>query len=377
MKKTITILFLIIAGWAIWSMLGRTHNWTRSDLFLTRMVSLANEDSVCSKNVVGIQPYMITEDYASELHFYKKMEGYFEEAKAAGFFKNNAIVVLPEYLGTWLVVSGEKKSVLEAENITGAMTTIVLSNPIKFIGSLFDDNGEKDKFAAAIFRMKSKEMARIYTNVFKKLANAYKVAINPGSIILPGAIVKNNEIAADVLQPLYNTSFIFKPDGTIDTQVVKKTFLIDSEFPFVQSYPIEKLPVYDLPVGKTAVLICADSWYPQSYEQINKLSPELVLIGSYCVGNGHMNSTWKGYNGSENPADVSKEDIGKLTEREAWLKYAMPGRLPNTKTPVGVNVFLRGELWDMGSDGNPFFVKKGEVQRVSDSEKAGIWSMCF
>ncbi|MBN8702329.1 MAG: carbon-nitrogen hydrolase [Bacteroidetes bacterium] len=377
MKKILIIIVLVIGVWIFWATIGRSEEWTESKSFIEQQESITL-DSSCSRHIVGIQPYMLTTDYASEKHFYEKLNTYFEAAQEAGYFNEKTVVVLPEYLGTWLVVNGEKKSALHATTVTNAMTIMVLSNPIKFIRSLFNGKGEKDAFAAAIFKMKATTMSAIYCNVFKTLASKYQVAISAGSIVLPSPTIKNeNEINVDITQPLYNCSFVFNANGTIDPQIVKKSFLIDSELSFLQAHPINQLPIYNLPIGKTSVLICADSWYPESYEQLNKLMPEIVLVGSFCVGNKTMNAVWNGYNGSENPADVEKSDLGKITEQQAWIKYAMPGRISSTKTPLGVNVFLKGELWDLGADGNPFIVREGKLQDVKSSAKAGIWNVCF
>jgi hypothetical protein len=225
--------------------------------------------------------------------------------------------------------------------------------------------------------MKSEAMANIYSEAFKELAKTYQVTINAGSIVLPGPSVLSNEIRVDPTQSLYNTSFIFYPDGEIDTKVIRKSFPIKSELPFVTPYPMDELPVFDLPIGKTAVLVCADSWYPESYNRINELKAEVILVNSYCAGNNTMSAEWKGYDGIRMPNDVDSTDIQKLKEREAWIKYALPGRIKNTHAAIGVNIFLRGELWDLGTDGQPFFIKDGRLLTISPSGRGGIWNLCF
>ena len=305
------------------------------------------------------------------------MKGYFEAPLQAGYFHKNTVVLLPEYLGTWLVINHEKISVAEAKTVTGAMALMVLSNPIKFVRSYLHHQNESDAIATSIFRMKSETMASIYGATFRELAHTYQVTINAGSMVLPGPSIVNNEISIDRTKPLYNTSFVFHPDGSIDTQVIRKSFPIKSEIPFVSAYPIQELTTFDLPVGKTALLVCADSWYPESYERINALQAEVVLVNSYCAGNNTMASSWKGYDGIRMPDDVDTTDIQTLNERDAWIKYALPGRIKNSHASVGVNVFLRGELWDLGTDGQPFFIRDNQLLTTHPSEKGGIWNLCF
>jgi predicted amidohydrolase len=376
MRKLILILLTIFLAWAIWSRSGRSVTWLASDPAIDHQ-ELIRADSICNRNVVGIQPYMVSTDYLSSRHYYEKMKTYFEAAKQAGYFHQNTVVLLPEYLGTWLVIHDEKTSVAEAKTITGAMALLVLSNPVKFIQSFLQHQNEGDVVAASIFRMKSETMAAIYGDTFKELAKNYQVTINAGSIVLPGPSVENNEIKTNISQPLYNTSFIFYPDGTIDQQVIRKSFPIKSELPFVTAYPIDELPVFDLSIGRTSILVCADSWYPESYSEINKSEAEVVLVNSYCAGNNTMAALWNGYDGIKMPEDVDPADVHRIKEREAWIKYALPGRINTTHASVGVNVFLRGELWDLGTDGQPFFVKDGKLLETGKSERGGIWSLCF
>jgi predicted amidohydrolase len=376
MRNLVLVLLFIFLAWAIWIQLGRTKMWEVSDPVIDH-TELIKADSICTRNVVGIQPYMVSTDYLSSRHFFEKMKTYFEASRQAGYFNKNTVVLLPEYLGTWLVINDEKSSVAESKTITGAMALIVLSNPVKFAQSFLQHQNEGDVVAASIFRMKGESMAAIYADTFKELAKTYQVTINAGSIVLPGPLVEGNEIKTNTSQPLYNTSFIFYPDGLIDQQAIRKSFPIKSELPFVTAHPIEELPAFDLSIGKTAILVCADSWYPESYSKIKESDAEVVLVNSYCAGNNTMANGWNGYDGIKMPDDVDPTDIHKIKEREAWMKYALPGRIATTNASVGVNIFLRGELWDLGTDGQPFFVKDGKLLEIGASERGGIWSLCF
>jgi hypothetical protein len=192
---------------------------------------------------------------------------------------------------------------------------------------------------------------------------------------LPGPEVKNGILEVDLEAPIYNTSFIFDPKGNLFPQSIRKAFPIESEHPFVTASPTSDIPTFDLPFGKIGVLVCADSWYPESYHTIQGV--EVVLVNSYCAIDGAMDVSWAGYNGAPAPIDVDLADIGVLNERQAWEKYALPGRIGISGAKIGANVFLRGELWDLGTDGQPFFIKDGKLLEIEEAEKGGIWSMDF
>lgn len=229
---------------------------------------------------------------------------------------------------------------------------------------------------AALFRMKSATMAGIYTSVFRKLSTKYHVTIVAGSIILPDPSVYQNEIIPHLTGELFNSTFIFYPDGTIDPRIVKKSFLVTDEQKFLAACPVNDLPVFDLGTGRTMVMICADSWYPESYAEAEQKKAEILLVPSYAQGDKIMQKPWKGYDGHHSPADVDSADVQSLSEAEAWKKYALPGRFPKNAL-LGVNVFLHGPFWDMGSDGEILIVYKGKLLDVQQSKRAGIWNICF
>ena len=79
---------------------------------------------------------------------------------------------------------------------------------------------------------------------------------------------------------------------------------------------------------------------------------DVLAVPSFVSGNDSWSKKWKGYNGAPAPVDINKADINKITEQDAWLKYAMTGRIKSTAIKTGVNVFLRGDLWNLGSDGH-------------------------
>ena len=87
-------------------------------------------------NWLGIQPWMVPADYASVGAFYAKIDGYLDVASRKGWLNERTIVVLPEYIGTWLVVAGERPRVRQAATIASAMQALVLSHPLSFLKTL-------------------------------------------------------------------------------------------------------------------------------------------------------------------------------------------------------------------------------------------------
>lgn len=322
-------------------------------------------------NLLGIQPYMQPWDYASESAFKAKLSGYLDEAKSRGFMNEQTVVVLPEYIGTWLVSAGEKPDVYDAPTVDEAMRSMIVSNLFSFTRSLVTAEG-RDAALAALFVMKAPTTARSYHRVMRELALTYGVTLVGGSLVLPEPRLENGELMTGD-GPLYNVSVVYGPDGVPFPQLVKKVFPTADELPFTTGARVEELAVFDTKAGRLGVLICADSWYPSTYSKLSKLGVDLLAVPSFLSSS--MERRWPGYNGAEAPEDVDQSDYGRITEGEAWLKYALAGRMGSTPARAGINVFLRGRLWDLEGDGRPVAVAGQEVHQGRADEGPAILNL--
>jgi predicted amidohydrolase len=286
------------------------------------------------------------------------------------------IAVFPEYTGTWLVASGEKESAISSTTLTSAMTTVALTHLPEFSYYLATAPSMQDAAKWALFSVKATGMARDYQTVFGELSRRFGIHIVAGSIVLPDPQVVNGQLVVRPGGSMVNVSAVFGPDGTIVPPLVVKAFPIDEEQAFTTAGHAQELPVFNTPAGKLAVLICADSWFPEAYVHARRLGATLIAVPSFSSGDGIWQTPWAGYNGAPTASDVDRTDIGRITEGQAWLKYAMAGRAPAQGMAHGVNVFLRGTLWDLGSDGATVALQNGKalVGRVtSQAALTNLW----
>jgi len=319
-------------------------------------------------NLISIQPYMTVYDYARSDHLARKLRGYLQQAQQAGWLSDKSLVVLPEHIGTWLVAEGEGFPVFESERTDVALLWAALANLPRFLQNLRGE-AARDPFAAALFKSKSVAMAAQYQQVFSGLARDFGITLVAGSIVLPDPRVQDGQITPG-LGPLYNSSFLFYPDGSV-AGPVRKVYPIDSELPFTQPAS-QELPVFDTQLGRLGILICADSWYPDTWQQV--ASAELVAVPSFASPDGIWDRPWAGYNGAAAPADVDRVDVGQLREGEAWRKYALAGRGGSLR--AGINTFMRGDLWDLGDDGRTTAILEGTViqgQRRDGAIISSLW----
>lgn len=375
-RKFITLFIFAVFVWLIWSFSGRNTPLPKSDSYVSVTEEINPSDTLL-RNIVGVQPYMEVSDYFDQGVFKEKMRQYLLAASSKAFIKEKTLVVYPEHLGTWLLLLGEKRAIAEVKSLREAMGILIFSNAFDcFLGYLKTGN-EANKEMSSLFRMKAKSMAKAYFETFSELALETKTYIVAGSIILPDPRVVDGGIYLKTEGPLYNASFLFGPDGKIVGKPILKAFPYAAESPFTDSADPKTAQVFDLPFGKTSVMLSNDSWYSQSYENAVSDSAEVILVPSFYAGNYSMGSKWEGYDGYESSESLDTADIGKVTNREAWEKYGLAAQIKNTKASVGLTVFFRGDLWNLGSDGQPIAIINNKTHPITPAGKGGIWSLNF
>jgi len=300
-------------------------------------------------NLIGVQPWVSADDYRSAQTLRARFGAYLEAARAQELITARTVAIFPEHAGTWLVAANGPGAVYSADTVAGAMTALIAARPFAFARA-WPGSREEDRAAAAVFRMNARRMARDYQSVFSDLAREYGVTIVAGSIVLPGPRVEDGVLEIDLTAPLYNVSAVFGPDGRIDPSLARKAYPIPSESPFTAASPAALYPVFDTPAGRLGVLICADSWHPDVYEALDAGGAEILAVPAYLQPSGVWDEPWGGYT-TPWPDDAPRSDAGQLTEGEAWLAHALGGRMDAVSARAGLTTFLRGDLWDLGSDG--------------------------
>jgi len=328
-------------------------------------------------NFVGIQPWMVPSDYTNTETLSAKLDSYFAAAKAKGWFNSKTIVVLPEMIGTWLAASDEQAAVYRDAAVEPAMIKLALSHPISFARRYAAAPDVADKAKWTLFTVKSEQMARDYQAIFGSLARKYNVTLVAGSIVLPNPHLENGQLRVEPGETLRNVSALFGPDGKIIGPLVIKAYPIAEENVFLKAGKVDDIPVFDTPAGRLAVLICADSWYPPSYRRIAEEHAQLLAIPSYSTVDNTWAAPWTGYDGAPPPRDVDSTDVGKITLGHAWLKYSMGGRAGAAGITSGINVFLRGKLWDLGTDGETITFSNGAPAQASTMSGAVLVNQWF
>lgn len=359
------LIALLVLAWIVfrlWPLPDRPHAAGAPQ------VSVAGTPS--GRNLIGIQPWLEELDYRSAGSLYTALGAYLETAREAGVLTPQSVVVFPEHTGTWLVAAHAPSAVYSAPGVEAAMVRLVAARPLAFAGA-FLRSREADRAAAAVFRANGARMAQAYQQVFSRLAAEYGVTIAAGSIVLPDPHVREGRLEVRRAGPLYNVSAVFAPDGSIHPELVRKAYPIPSERGFTAAAPVPDYPVFDTPAGRLGVLICADSWHPDVYAALRDRGAELLAVPAFLQPSGVWDRPWGGYT-TPWPDDAPRADAGRLTEGEAWQTHAPAGRLSGAGAQAGLTTFLRGELWDLGSDGRAILVDAGGVTLGPDTDGPAI-----
>lgn len=139
-------------------------------------IAVAQFGKNCGRgNLLGIQTNLENIDYSSEQAFYAEMKRYLAEAKQRKVVNNKTIAIYPETIGMWLVAA-EEDAAIYSKNEKGAFLSVIARNFSPFIIKAVFAR-EKAKSVAAVFKLKSPLMAKIYNNTFSSLAkdNAYAI----------------------------------------------------------------------------------------------------------------------------------------------------------------------------------------------------------
>ena len=316
-------------------------------------------------NLLGIQPELFPTDYQSPARLRRKLAAYLQQAQDQGLLNDKTVVVLPEHVGTWLMISGEKDELYQAPTLAEAMNWLAASNPLLFARAWLSAKG-KDRLDDAHLRMKSRTMAKDYQALFGGLAKEFHVTLVAGSIVLPEPSIRDGQLKPGS-GALYNSSVVFGRDGAPLGQPQRQLHPVFSQRDVIQANE-KTINVVDTPAGRLGVLIGSDSWYPDNYRKLDEQGAQLIAVPAQVLGQGAWDQPWRGYKSSSTPSSVSLKP-GEVSEGQAWHRLTLTAQPPSSHAVAGISVFLRGQFWDKSGAGQSFLNSNG--QQFADGEARG------
>ncbi len=359
-----------VAAYLVWTQERPVAHYL-SDLRITLAV---NEGEPADRgNLLGIQPELFPADYQSLERLHLKLSAYLQKARDQGLINPKTIVVLPEHIGTWLMLSGEKNELYQATHLKDAMNWLSASNPLQFARAWISAKGD-NRMDDAYLRMKAPAMARDYQVLFGGLAKEFGVTLVAGSIALPNPSVSQGQLHIGH-GALYNASVVFAADGLPIGDPQRQLYPIYDERGFIAPGNENIVSVVDTPAGRLGILIGSDSWYPDNYRKLNEQGAQLVAVPAFVTGRDTWDRPWRGFKSVSTPPEISLKPE-ELSEGEAWRRLTLISQQPISQASAGMSVFLRGQFWDLGTAGHSFLSNDGHVTAGNDARGArllNIW----
>ncbi|WP_455930100.1 carbon-nitrogen hydrolase family protein [Pseudomonas fluorescens] len=359
-----------VAAYLVWTQERPVAHYL-SDLRITLAV---NEGEPADRgNLLGIQPELFPADYQSLERLHLKLSAYLQKARDQGLINAKTVVVLPEHIGTWLMLSGEKNELYQATHFKDAMNWLSASNPLQFARAWISAKGD-NRMDDAYLRMKAPAMARDYQVLFGGLAKEFGVTVVAGSIALPNPSVSQGQLHIGH-GALYNASVVFAADGLPIGDPQRQLYPIYDERGFIAPGDENQVSVVDTPAGRLGILIGSDSWYPDNYRKLNEQGAQLVAVPAFVTGRDTWDRPWRGFKSVSTPPEISLKPE-ELSEGEAWRRLTLISQQPISQASAGMSVFLRGQFWDLGTAGHSFLSNDGHVTAGNDARGArllNIW----
>ncbi len=343
-----------LAAYLVWTQERPVAHYL-SDLRITLAV---NEGEPADRgNLLGIQPELFPADYQSLERLHLKLSAYLQNARDLGLINAKTVVVLPEHIGTWLMLGGEKNELYQAAHLKDAMNWLSISNPLQFAKAWISATGD-NRMDDAYLRMKAPAMARDYQVLFGGLAKEFGVTLVAGSIALPNPSVIQGQLEIGH-GALYNASVVFAADGLPLGQPQRQLYPIYDERGFIEPGDEHVVNVVDTPAGRLGILVGSDSWYPDNYRKLNEQGAQLIAVPAFVTGRDTWDRPWRGFKSVSTPSEVSLKPE-ETSEGAAWRRLTLISQPPVSEATAGMSVFLRGQFWDLGSAGQVFSAAMGK-----------------
>ncbi|MBC9250109.1 hypothetical protein A9179_07470 [Pseudomonas alcaligenes] len=159
-------------------------------------------------NLLGIRPQLYPSDYRSPAALRLKLAASLNKARDLGLLGERTVVALPDQIGTWLLLQGEKAEVYAARSLDEANLRLGLSHPWLLLGGHLQGRDLDE----ALLRDKATQLAQDYQQLFAGLAREYRVTLLAGSLLLPQPSLVDGRIHVGD-GPLHEFGLVFDAHG--------------------------------------------------------------------------------------------------------------------------------------------------------------------
>ena len=313
--------------------------------------------------LAACQVHISPDTYASEAHFEAMLDRIGSRLSAArtkrdGQYVYPCLAVFPETIGAFLPLVDLLDCVRDAKTTDDALGRVARKSLVSIAKAMV--RGKTVHPTVAFLLSAAPEVRRIYRNTFSRFARRYGVWTVAGSALLPRNAYGD---LADSFLPadgrVYNTSYIFDPDGR-HVGVVRKVNLVptvEDEVGLSAGHKGDLWPV-STPFGSVGTLICYDGFrvaHTPSEPDFRALLPHYDDHGCRIVAHPAANfwpweNTWT-FQGVE----------GSMKRHEQWLSEGLLSQMdrhPLQSIRYAVTAQLLGQVFDNRFDGRSHILER-------------------
>ena len=194
----------------------------------------------------------------------------------------------------------------------------------------------------ALFLTRHAQIASTYFDVFSTAAKEYGVYLVAGSVVLPPYRLIEGRVRWEqgpLEARLYNTSYLFGPDGLVLGQQTK-VHLIDLEQEaalHLDRGETEAISVIETPLGRIGMAICLDSFQEDVADALERGRTDILVQPS------------------ANPGPWSPE------QQLDWLNSSYKRTVVEGRFAYGVNPMMTGAIWDLEFFGQSSIVVRDDL----------------
>lgn len=276
--------------------------------------------------IACVQMKLNPEDYRTEQNFAAKILGIMESIRAeAG--EGPLLVVFPEHIGTFCVLTNAPERVWAKENFAQASKALLLQNGAAVLHQIIT---QRVSPVRALFLTRAKELERIYLGPFVEAARKHEAWIVAGSAALRWG--QTNRV--------FNTAPVITPTGQVIYRQ-HKVNLVEMERSRgldLEPAPLNYVSAVRSPFGALGVAVCLDAFHQEVRDRLQQLGAKILIQPSA------NNLPW--------------DDWQQLD----WRRGCYAAVVENKEFDLAVNPMLVGRFWDLQFEGQSSILdKEGRV----------------
>ncbi len=312
-------------------------------------------------DLFAVQPYMTLADYASEDAFSHHMARLLHDMESLRHAEE-AVVVLPEDLATFLALLGAPPEVREQPTLDAAFAVIGRARMAPLVRVMLARR--TFRLPVAFFYLVAEHVYGAWYRTMQELSREHRVTLVAGSALLP---VNRLGYGDDRFEAraggVYNSCLTFGPEGQVLSVTHKRNLVPTQEDRLYLSRGPE-LPPSPIPVGvhRLGVAICYDAFARAHTEHepgFEPLVPKLAALGADIIAQPSANPwPWSA------PYIFRQRDDHR-SRSEQWHQEGLwesMRREPSIR--AGINPQLLALLFDTHFDGQSvIYVRDGDTVR--------------